>query len=172
MHDYYLIGEIKSSFKDKGYVSVYSYSDFIDRFFDLNFVFIEIFGVVKKLFVEQVELSGDNVLIKFQNFNNSKIVQSFIGCKLFVDKENLVELDDDNYFIHDLIGCKAYFNDTFFGDVVDVLALESNDVYVIHDSDGKEHLVPAVKDYIKSVDINRNRIELFKDWNSMFYDED
>ncbi len=172
MHDYYLIGEIKSGFDDEGYVVVYSYSDFIDRFFDLEFVFIEIFGVIKRLFVDRVELSGDNVLIKFRNFDNREIVKPLFGCKLYVDEDNAVELEPDSFFIHNLIGCKVYFNNTFFGEVVDLLPLESNDVYVIQDSNKEEHLVPAVKDYIKSVDIDAKRVELVHDWNSMFYDED
>jgi 16S rRNA processing protein RimM len=172
LDDYFLIGEIKSNYDDEGFVVIDSFSDFIDRFFDLKFVFIKIYGVEKKLFVDAVKIIDGSIVMRFKNFISLKDTEPLIGLKLFVDEENVVSLDDDTFFVHDLLGCKVYYADKFFGDVVDVLKLESNDVYVIHDSKKEEHLIPAVRDYIKSIDINTKRIELISDWETMFYDED
>jgi 16S rRNA processing protein RimM len=170
--DYYLIGEIKASYADEGFALVYSFSDYIDRIVDLEFVFIEIFGVKKRIFVDRVEISGKDFLIKFKNFEKSEHVAALIGSRLYVDKDNVVSPEDGTFFVHDLLGCKMYFGEKFFGDVVDFLQLKANDVYVVHDTNGEEHLIPAVKDYIKSINIDKKRIELTYDLDSMFYDED
>jgi ribosomal 30S subunit maturation factor RimM len=49
---YFLIGEIKAVFDDDGFVSIESFSDFYDRFIELEFVFVKIYGVIKKFFIE------------------------------------------------------------------------------------------------------------------------
>ena len=172
MDDYFLIGEIKSAYADEGFVLVYSYSDYTNRFFDLEFVLIEIFGVKKKIFIDRVETSGNDILIKFKNFESRKQVEVLVGSKLYVDENNVISLDEGTYFIHDLVGCKIFYNDLFFGDVVDFLQLETNGVYVVNGTDNQEHLVPSLTDFIKSVDVVNKRIELVYDWDSMFYDED
>ena len=56
------------------------------------------------------------------------------------------------FYIHDLIGSKVYLENEFFGELIEVLQLPANDVYVVNSKEGKEVLVPAVKKIIKSFD--------------------
>ncbi|MBN1299792.1 MAG: 16S rRNA processing protein RimM [Melioribacteraceae bacterium] len=172
MEDYFIIGNIKLNYNEDGFVLIKPFTDFNDRFFDLDFVYIKIFGVVKKLFIDNVKVINNDVVLKFRNFNSSADTKALIGLDIFVDDKNAVKLDEDMFFVHDLIGCKVYYNNEFFGEVTDVLLLVSNDILVVKDPDNNEHLIPIVNDYIGSVQTAEKKIRLINDPGSMYYDED
>ena len=47
-----------------------------------------------------------------------------------------------------------------FGTLRDVMETGANDVYVIDTAEGKEVLVPAIKDCIKEVDVEQNKMTI------------
>lgn len=171
MDDLFLIAEVKSAFGTEGYVLIDSFSDFKDRFFELQKVFVQIFGNYKELIVESVKEIDNKIILKFKGFNSSSDVEIFLNQKLFVDKENVVRLEKDTFFIHDLIGCQVFRNEIIIGFVNDVLVLPANDVLEIK-NDEKVILVPFVKDFIQNVQVENKLIELKKDCDLLYDDED
>jgi len=79
-----------------------------------------------------------------------------------------VNLEEGRYFVADLIGLRALDADTGeeLGTITDVLALPSNDVYVIErkrDSDvsrGRELLIPAVPEFIVETNLEAGSVKL------------
>ncbi|MDF1610925.1 ribosome maturation factor RimM [Stygiobacter electus] len=171
MDDLFLIAEVKSAFGTEGYVLIDSFSDFKDRFFELQKVFVQIFGNYKELIVESVKEIDNKIILKFKGFNSSSDVEIFLNQKLFVDKENVVRLEKDTFFIHDLIGCQVFRNEIIIGFVNDVLVLPANDVLEIK-NDEKVILVPFVKDFIQNIQVENKLIELKKDCDLLYDDED
>lgn len=164
MEDYFFIAEIISIYDDNGFVKIKSFSDFPERFFSLDKVYINIFGDYREFTVENVEQLGKYFLLKFKNFDSEEDVEFLVGSSIFVNQKNSVSLEDDTFFIHDLVGCKVFYNKKFFGNVIDVLSLNSNDVYVLDDN-GFERLVPAISEYIKTISTKNKRIELKVDFD-------
>ena len=77
---------------------------------------------------------------------------------MFISKEDRAELNDDEFYITDLIGIKVYnTNDEYLGELDDVLQGIGNDVYVIVDGK-KEYLIPAVKEFIVKIDIDNKEM--------------
>ena len=74
----------------------------------------------------------------------------------------LVELPPDSYYTFDLVGCDIFeaTSGKQIGKLVDVQRYPASDVYVIETVGGREVLVPAVRQYIVKVDIDRHRIEI------------
>lgn len=171
MKDLILIAVVRSVFNNEGFVLVDSYSDFNDRFFNLKTVYIEFFGNSKEFIVEKADIIDNNVVLKIKGFDNYEDAALLINKNIYVDIENAVKLDNDTYFIHDLIDSEVYRNGKLLGYLIDVIVLKSNDVYVIKDLEGREILIPAVKDYIKSFDPKEKRLELVEDCD-LLYDED
>ncbi len=165
MNEYFLIAKIVSVYRKppavqgksapgsagEGFVKIVSYSDFPERFFNLKRVYIEFFDEKKEFYVEKVEKLKNLFLLKFKNFDSNDDANVLVGKKIFVDNENLVQLPDNYFFVHDLINSNVFRNNKFFGKIVDVLSYPANDVYVI-DNCGKEILIPAVPDYLESFD--------------------
>ena len=168
--NYYLVAEISSVYSDDGYVKIKSYSDFPDRFFLLENVYIEIYNKKRLFFVEDVERIDDYFILKLKNFDSVEHVEFLVGSKVYVDTENLYPLDDKTYYFHDLIGCKVFFNDKFFGKIEDVMHLSSNDVYLVRSGDD-EKLIPAISDLIGSININEKVVYLKQDFDKFSDDE-
>jgi 16S rRNA processing protein RimM len=110
--------------------------------------FIDFWGDKKKLEIEKVRQLNNAVALKFRFFNDERDAGIFIGREMYVEEKDLVELPEQNYFIHDLIGSKAFQNDDEIGEVSDVLSLPANDVIVIVGKEKKEILIPLVPDFI------------------------
>lgn len=171
MEKFFLIAEIKSVYGLDGNLRIKSYSDFPDRFFLLSKVYIDIYGDYREFIVENVESLEDTFVLKFKNFNSDEDVKFLIGSKLYVEQNELVELDNDTYFVHDLLDCKVFYKNKFFGKIVDVLSLSANDVYVIQDDSGSEKLIPAVSDFVDKIDIRKKTIQLRQDFDEFSDDE-
>jgi 16S rRNA processing protein RimM len=168
---YFLIAEIVAVQGSEGDVLIDSYSDFNERFFRLKNAFIEFFGNKKEFIVENVSEFNGIITLKFKGFDTSKDAQILVGKKIFIEDKNSVKLEKDLFFIHDLIGCEVIQDTKRIGKLIDVLILPSNDVYVVEEIDHKKILVPAVKDYIKSIDIKRKRLELVPNCDLLYDDE-
>lgn len=171
MSDFYLIAEIKKIFSEDGFVQIKSYSDFPERFFELNKVFIEVFGNKKKFIVEDVQQHKSNFLLKFKGFSSAESIDFLIGAKVFVDETDVVKPDESTFFIHDLIGSDVYYRGEFFGKLNDVLQLPANDVYVVNHEQNGESLVPALKSTIDKFDAENKKLYL-NDEFEFEYDED
>lgn len=171
MSEYFLIAELKSVYDSNGFIRIKSYSDFPERFFELKKVYIEVFGDKKEFFVEEVKKVNDFFVLKFRNFKTDKDVQFLIGLKVYVDSENLVKLSENEYFVHDIIGSRVYRNDQFIGNVIDVLIMPANDVYVIRNPEGDEILVPAISEYIESINISE-KMMILRPGDSLYDDDE
>lgn len=171
MSEYFLIAELKSVYDTNGFIRIKSYSDFPERFFNLHKVYVEIFGDKKEFIIDEVKKINDFLVLRFRNFNNDKDAAFLIGMKVYVDSENLVKLSESEYFVHDIIGSRVYRNSKYIGDVTDVLTMPANDVYVIRNTEGEEILIPAVTDYIESINPSE-KLMVLKPGDSIYDDDE
>lgn len=171
MDQYFLIAEIVAVQGSEGDVVIDSYSDFNERFFRLKSAFIEFFGNRKEFIIENVSEINGRITLKFQGFDTSEDAKILVGKKIFIDDNFSVKLEKDLFFIHDLIGCEVNRNNKRIGELIDVLILPANDVYVVEDSQHKKILIPAIKDYIKNIDIKKKRLELVSSCDLLYDDE-
>ena len=168
--EFFAVAVIKSSVNTEGCLNLKNYSDFSDRFLNLKYVFIDVFGDKRKFFVEDFYFSGEQLVIKFRNFDSLEDVQFLVGKEIFVDKENFVHTESDEFLINELIGAKVFKGDKFFGKLIDVENYPGNDVLVIHNSEGNEILIPSVKEFVESIDRKNKKIFLNPD-AGLNYDE-
>ncbi len=99
-------------------------------------------------------------LFKAKQWNKIEDVENFVNMFLLSNKESLPKLSKNSYYIGDIVGCKVF--DTLgnnLGEVLDVLQYTSNDLYKIG-SLSKSFLLPAVKEFIKSIDVDNNIIKV------------
>jgi 16S rRNA processing protein RimM len=167
----FLIAEIKKEYGSDGFVLIDSFSDFSERFFRLEFVFLEVYGSKKKFPVEKVISIGGRFAVKFKGFDSGESIRFLLGKKIYVDQAHSVKLAENNYFIHDLIGSQVLRKSSLIGRVEDVLILPANDVLVIRDSGGNEILIPMVKDFIVSFDPSAKKLILERDCDLLYNDE-
>jgi 16S rRNA processing protein RimM len=156
MGDLCIIGKILRPYGLKGQVCVKPITDFVERFKKLKRVYVGDNPVeVEEHQVVSSFLRDEDVILKFKGVNDRTSAESFSGKFIYIPEEELVPLPEDSFYVHDLIGLKVYdTNGNKIGVITDVWLLPANDVYVV-ESKGKEILIPAIKDVVKEVDLEK-----------------
>ena len=153
------VGKITRAVGIKGEVSVYPYTDYIERFEELDSVFIG----EKRYYIDSVRYQKNMAVIRFKDVNDRNAAEKLRDSILTIKREDLRELDEDEYFIFDLIGLEAVDTDgVHIGTVTDVLQNTAQDLYEIEDDAGKKHLVPAVYEIVTDIDIENGKMVINK----------
>jgi 16S rRNA processing protein RimM len=169
--EYFLVAKIVSAEGEEGYLKLDSFSDTPERFSKLKKVYLDFWGEKKIFSLQSVKKKKENILIKFVNFDDKESVGVLIGKEIFIDDKDVRELPKEHYFIHDVIGCKVLRNDAEFGEVTDVYSMPANDVYVIRKTSGEEILIPAVHEFIESID-TLNKVLILKSGEHIYEDDE
>lgn len=159
MQDLLQVGAVTSIHGLHGEVKVYPTTDDPKRYKKLKKVLLDMEKQRKEVEIERVRFFKNMVIVKFKGIDDINDVQQYKGAKLYVTRENAVPLAEDEYFAADLIGLLAVSDENEeLGSVSDVLQTGANDVYVIQQPNGKELLIPAIKDCIKNIDISGGKM--------------
>lgn len=153
------VGVISSTHGVRGEVKVFPTTDDVKRFKKLKKVILDTGKERLPLEIEGVKFFKQFVILKFRGIDNINDIEKYKGKRLLVDREHAVKLKKDEYFIADMIGMDVFTEDgELFGALKDVMETGANDVYIIEMSDGKEVLVPAIKQCILDVDIENRKM--------------
>ncbi|SHE58613.1 16S rRNA processing protein RimM [Thermoanaerobacter uzonensis DSM 18761] len=155
MADYYNVGKVTSAHGIKGEVKVYPLTNVPERFYDLEYVWIfDDQQRSHKYDIEYVKIISKGVCVKLKGIDTRGDAEKLKGAFLKVDSQNALELEENEYFIKDLLGMKVYTEEgSFLGTLVEVLKTGANDVYVIK-TEKREILIPAIKEVVKKVDVD------------------
>ena len=153
------VGVITQTHGVHGEVKVFPTTDDPERFLDLEYVFLDTGREKKKLTIQNVKFFKQFVILKFKGINNINDIEKYKRCPLLVDRENAVELEDDEYFIADMIGMNVITEDgEIFGTLKDVIETGANDVYIINSKKHGEVLIPAIKECILDVNVKEGKM--------------
>lgn len=161
MEAFFKVGIITSTHGIKGEVKVFPTTDDPKRFKRLKEVILETGKERRTLEVESVKFFKQVVILKFKGIDSLNDVEVFRKAELFVERAHAVRLSKDEYFIADLEGLKVIDeNDIEIGVLKEVMETGANDVYVIDLNDGRELLLPAIKQCVLQVDVEEGFIKI------------
>ncbi len=114
----------------------------------------------RKLNVTSVRFHKHFAIVKFKEFSTVNDVEEYKGADIFITKEEVEQyLDTDEYLINDLIGMDVYDEDDCCLGIISAVGENlANDLISVKDKNGKEHLIPFVKEIVPVVDIKNKRI--------------
>ena len=126
----------------------------------LKKVFVKKNNEYKELNVSSVRFHKQFAIVKFKEFLTVNDVEEFKGCDLYLSRTEVEEnLDNDEYLISDLIGMDVYDEDGSCIGVVSAVGENlANDLLSVKDANGKEHLVPFVKEIVPVVDLKGRKV--------------
>ncbi|WP_250673055.1 ribosome maturation factor RimM [Paraclostridium ghonii] len=155
---HFKIGKIVKTQGLKGEVRIFSTTDDIYRYDEL-----ETFYIGKDLntdyTVEKVRYKGNLVIMKIKGIDSVEMAEKLVNKNLYVSREESKELEDDEFFIADMIGMDVYTVDNdHVGVLEDVLQYAANDVYVVKGENNKEYLIPAVMKFVPEIDIEERKM--------------
>jgi 16S rRNA processing protein RimM len=146
------IGQIVGSFGLKGHVKVTPFTDFTERFDAGTRLRLKDDWIT----IETVSEHKGHLILKLSGVTNRTAAEALQWNFLEGDITERPELEKDEYFTSDLIGLIAETTDgEILGPVGSILPSPAHDTLVIG-----EIMVPAVKQFVKLVDVKAKRIVL------------
>lgn len=109
-----------------------------------------------KVEVEAARLHKTTFILKLAGFDNINDVEKYKGLLLKVTEEQLVDLEEDEYYFHDIIGCRVVTEDgTELGTITEILTPGANHVWVVERprGQGKPVLLPVIDEVVRKVDV-------------------
>ncbi len=153
------IGQIVNTFGVKGMVKIVPYTDDISRFDDLEEIYVVQNNKKVKYVIEEIKYHKNMVLAKLKGIDTMNDAELLKQASVQIERKYAIPLEEDTYFIVDLIGLKVITDDNKkLGNLVDIYNTGSNDIYVIKDELGKQVLLPAISDVIKKIDMENKTI--------------
>ena len=159
MTKYLEIGQIVNTFGIKGFVKVKPFTDDIHRFDNLKEIYIEKQKKLEKYLIEEVKYHKQMILIKFKGIDKIEEAELLRNSYLKVDREKEEPLEENTYYIIDLIGIEVYTDkNELLGILEDIYNTGANDIYVVKNELGKQILLPAISDVVKSINLEEKKI--------------
>ncbi len=118
------VGVIRKSHGIRGEASVEPWTDSADRFTELDNVTLVSpdESKTREMLIETARVHQGRALVKFSGIDSPEDVQTLQGWTIEIPEEEARELDEDEYFLHDLVGLTLFdANGNARGVVKDVL---------------------------------------------------
>lgn len=158
-NDYLRAGVITSTHGLKGEVKVYPELDDPGRFSFIREVILKGKGKEIPAEIENVKFFKNMVILKFKGIDDINDILIYRRFEVLAKREDIAELKENQYFEVDLLGLTVTDKEGKELGILDrILHTPGNDVYVVASPDGKEILIPAVKQFVLSVDTDNGRI--------------
>ena len=155
MEDFFRVGVIANTHGIRGEVKVFPTTDDINRFKKLKKVILDTKKEKLELEVVSCKFFKNMAILKFKDIDNINDIEKYKGMDLLVSRENAIPLEEDEYYIADLIDLKVIDeDDNEIGVLYDVMQTGANDVYVVNMNNDKELLLPIIDECMLDVDIN------------------
>ena len=151
------IGDIVNTHGLKGEVRIVSDFKYKDK------VFKKGFGVYVGRQKEPLTFNSHRVhknydMVTFEGITDINDVIAYKGDKVYINRD---DVEIDGYFDEDYIGLSVYENDKKIGEVKYLLKSKAHDILVV-DDEGKKHMIPNIKEFIKNIDLKEKRIDIYE----------
>ena len=106
-----------------------------------------------------VRTQGNVILLRLADVTDMDAAHAQVGRTYYFAKAD-ARLPKGRYFIDDLLGCEVRDADTgaVYGILTEVDHPAAQDIYTVTDAAGEKHMLPAVPEFVKTIDIDARTI--------------
>ena len=160
------VGKISGVFGIKGWVKVFSFTDFRENILNYSPWLLKKDDETKRVAVIDGNLQGKTVVAQLDGVNDRDQAASLMGWDIFITPEQLPKAAKDEYYWSDLIGLHVETNLSIpLGIVEGLLETGANDVLIVKGE--RERVIPFLKgSTILTIDLNAGK--MIVDWDPDF----
>lgn len=126
---------------------------------ELESVFIEINNKLIPFFIESISISGKKAIVKFEDLDHIDQASELTGKKAFLPLEMLPELEDDQFYYHEITGYTVIDSTAgTLGSVDAVIENPGHDLILMSYKE-KEVIIPITEDIVHNID--RDKAEVY-----------
>ena len=161
--NYFNVGKIVNTQGLQGEMRVLSVTDFAEERFKKGNT-LALFDK-KDQFVMDVEIASHRKIknfdiIKFKGMYHINDIEKFRDFTLKVREEDLTDLEDGEFYYHEIIALEVYENDVLLGRIKEILQPGANDVWVVKRKGKRDLLLPYIPPVVLGVDIEQGRVDV------------
>lgn len=162
IQDFIVVGKIVNTHGIKGEVRVIAQTDYPTERFKPSNVMTWKSGhddQLKSLTIATHRVHKSFELIRFEGYPTINEVEVLVGGQLIIESDQLFDLEEDEFYVHDIIGItildEAY---QVIGTVKEVIRSGANDVWVVKRPKKVDLMLPYIDEVIKKVDLNTQEV--------------
>ena len=161
--NYFNVGKIVNTQGLQGEMRVLSVTDFAEERFKKGNK-LALFDK-KDQFVMDVEIASHRKaknfdIIKFKGMYHINDIEKYRDFSLKVAEEDLTDLEDGEFYYHEIIGLEVYENDLLLGTIKEILQPGANDVWVVKRKGKRDLLLPYIPPVVLGIDIEQGRVDV------------
>lgn len=151
------VGRVRTSHGLAGMLKVQPLCDDPDRFHELEELCVVFENGRREMAkLAHVAYDGHDLRVSFEGVDSKAAAVRYRHALLMIKPEMRRALDDDSFYVDDLVGLRVKTTDgRDLGTIREVLLLPANDVYVT-----ELVLVPALREVVRSVDLEAGIMEI------------
>ena len=156
MHNQIVIGKIVAPHGVRCDIRILPLTEKPEQFLDLEYLLLH---DGRKLTVKHARFHKRMVLVSTEEIKTMNEAELLRDQEVLIKAEDLPELEEGQFYVADLIGLPVYDEEgKHIGTFKDSLSTGSNDVYVIAVPGEKDILLPALKIYVKEINLVEKRM--------------
>lgn len=151
-----IIGKIVAPHGVRGDIRILPLTEKPEQFLKLNYLLLD---NGQRLRIVNVRFHKKMILASAEEITSMNEAELLRGKNVSIFSEDLPPLEEGRFYVSDLLGLKVSLEDgKELGRLKDIISTGNNDVYVIEVPGGKDILLPALKIYVKKIDLNEKLI--------------
>ncbi|WP_188982946.1 ribosome maturation factor RimM [Pseudomonas matsuisoli] len=169
--DLIVIGKIVSVHGVRGEVKVYSFTDPLDNLLDYRRWTLTRDSEIKQVELVRGRLQNNVLVAKLRGLDDREVARTYAGFEIRVPRSELPELNDGEFYWHQLIGLRVIDQaGQFLGRLDHLLETGANDVIVVKPVEGslddRERLLPYTEQCVQAIDLASGEMRV--DWDADF----
>ena len=169
--DLIVLGKITSVHGVRGEVKIYSFTDPIDNLLDYRHWTLRRDGEVRQAELVSGRLQGKVLVARLKGLDDREVARTFAGFDICVPRAQLPDLEDGEFYWHQLEGLKVIdMQGQLLGHIDHLLETGSNDVMVVKPCagslDDRERLLPYTEQCVQQIDLAAGEMRV--DWDADF----
>ncbi len=151
-----VIGKIVAPHGVRGDIRIMPLTDRPEQFLDLSYLLLE---DGRQLTVKAARFHKRMVLVSTKEITTMNDAELLRDKKILIRAEDLPPLEEGRFYVADLIGLSVFDEEgKQLGTFKDSITTGSNDVYIVAVPGGKDLLIPALKIYVREINLQEKRI--------------
>lgn len=151
-----VIGKIVAPHGVRGDIRIMPLTDRPEQFLNLSYLLLE---DGRQLTVKAARFHKRMVLVSTKEITTMNDAELLRDKKILIRAEDLPPLEEGRFYVADLIGLPVFDEEgKQLGTFKDSITTGSNDVYIVAVPGGKDILIPALKIYVREINLQEKRI--------------
>ena len=153
-------GKISKVHGKTGELKIVPFSKRSDNLLKLERLFIKkhLYEEPTEYKISKVRNQNNTSIIKLEDIGSIEAAEQLKGSIVMVDKTDLPELNDDEYYALQLIGLRVITNEgLYIGKITNVIDRAPQDILIVQNG-GHEYLIPMIDTIISEINLEDSKV--------------